>query len=125
MMARMRPTRIARVQAAYYLVAGLWPLVSIRSFEAVAGRRRDHWVTRSNGLLIAAVGAAVGLYSLTPRLSRRVRLVGMVFPLALAAADVAFAWPATRKRAYLADAALSLATAGAWWRSSRLESRHR
>jgi hypothetical protein len=35
------------VQGAYYLVTGLWPLVSIRTFKLVTGEKGkgDHYVT--------------------------------------------------------------------------------
>ena len=47
----MREPRLAVwlcwVQGAYFLVTGVWPLVSIRSFQAVTGKKTDHLATGS------------------------------------------------------------------------------
>lgn len=35
---------VRRGQAAYYIVTGPWPLLSLRSFEAVTGPKADEWL---------------------------------------------------------------------------------
>jgi hypothetical protein len=57
------------VQAAYYLITGLWPLVSLRTFEMVTGPKTDDWLVRMVGLLAAAIGAALlsGAWRETPK----------------------------------------------------------
>jgi hypothetical protein len=53
------------VQGAYYLVTGLWPIVHLRSFAAVAGPKPDPFQTRVTGALFAAAGAALVVGSRT------------------------------------------------------------
>ena len=46
-------------QGAYYLATGLWPLVSMRSFERVTGPKTDKWLVKTVGVLVAAIGSAL------------------------------------------------------------------
>lgn len=39
----------------FYLAAGLWPIVSLHSFEAVTGPEQDDWLVKTIGGLIAAI----------------------------------------------------------------------
>lgn len=55
---RPLPTPI-RAQGLYYIVAGVWPVVHMRSFVAVTGDKRERWLVRTFGLLTAAVGFAL------------------------------------------------------------------
>jgi hypothetical protein len=46
-------------QGVYYVATGLWPIVNIRTFEAVSGKKREHWLVKTIGLLIAGIGGAL------------------------------------------------------------------
>src|SRR5947209_16615898 len=55
------------VQGAYYFVTGLWPLVSIETFQMVTGpktdhlvtgREADHWLVMTVAVLIIAIAIA-------------------------------------------------------------------
>ena len=37
------------IQAAYYTLTGIWPIVHRRSFEAVTGRKTDYWLVQMVG----------------------------------------------------------------------------
>jgi len=50
---------ILRAQGVYYVATGLWPLVSIRSFERVTGPKTDTWLVHTVGALAAAIGTAL------------------------------------------------------------------
>jgi hypothetical protein len=56
-------TEVARpvllVQGAYYLATGLWPLVSMRSFECITGPKTDKWLVKTVGILVAAIGSSL------------------------------------------------------------------
>src|SRR5438105_14734562 len=58
-------TTLLWVQGLYYLATGLWPLVSIETFQMVTGpktdhlvtgREADHWLVMTAGVLITAIG---------------------------------------------------------------------
>jgi hypothetical protein len=49
---------MAKAHGAVNLVAGVWPLVHPRSFEAVFGPKRDRWLVSTVAGLLASVGYA-------------------------------------------------------------------
>lgn len=53
------PRSIRRAQGWYYLIGGLWPFVSWRTFTAVAGPKPDRFQTEVTAALFAATGAAL------------------------------------------------------------------
>ena len=55
----MHAREMALLQGAYWLVGGLWPVVSMRTFEAVTGRKTDRWLSKTMGLMMAAVGGCL------------------------------------------------------------------
>lgn len=55
----MRPDVLALGQGPYYFATGVWPLVSMRTFEAVPGPKTDRWLVKTVGVLDAAVEAAL------------------------------------------------------------------
>src|SRR5438874_2418602 len=48
-------------QGVYFLITGIWPIVSIETFQLVTGRKTDHLVTGREGdhWLVNTVGALV------------------------------------------------------------------
>lgn len=101
----MRAPTIA-VQGAYYIATGAWPLISMRTFEAVTGPKRDHWLVRQVGLLAVAIGVALCADSLHG--SRRVTgdVLGAGTAVAFGAIDLSEGLPGRIRPIYLADAAI-------------------
>ena len=52
--------RLARLQAVFYIVTGVWPIVSMRSFEAITGPKVDRWLVKTVGALVAVIGVRAG-----------------------------------------------------------------
>ena len=52
----MSSNAVTRLQGVYYLLSGLFPIISFRAFEALTGRKRDRWLVRTVGLLAAVIG---------------------------------------------------------------------
>ena len=55
----MTPQGLARAQGTYFFVTGVWPLLSMRTFEAVTGPKRDRWLVKTVGVLVAVIGASL------------------------------------------------------------------
>lgn len=55
------------LQAGYYVLTGLWPVLHLPSFEAVTGPKIDDWLVRTVGLLAVAVGSAIGVAAVRRR----------------------------------------------------------
>jgi hypothetical protein len=50
---------ILAIQGLYYLATGIWPLVSLPTFEAVTGPKTDDWLVQTIGVLAAVIGATL------------------------------------------------------------------
>jgi hypothetical protein len=46
---------VALVQGLYFLMTGLWPLVSIGTFQHVTGPKIDLWLVNTVGVLVEVV----------------------------------------------------------------------
>jgi hypothetical protein len=104
---------LAGAQAATFITTGVWPIVSLRTFEAVTGRKDDHWLVQTVGALIASVGCALAAGA-SRRVTRETALLGASASAALAACDVTFVARGRISRIYLVDALLEGAFAVAW-----------
>ena len=76
---------VLRVQSAYYIATGLWPLIHYDSFEAVTGRKSERWLVETVGGMIATAGVslAVGSRGHRPSIETTVTSVGSAVTLGL------------------------------------------
>jgi hypothetical protein len=114
---------LAWAQGAYFFIFGLWPLVSIETFEAVAGEKTDnlvtgleadHWLVYTVGLLIAVVGATLLVSAWRDAVSLEITLLGGASALALGAIDVVYVARQTILPIYLADAGIEALFVAGW-----------
>jgi uncharacterized membrane protein HdeD (DUF308 family) len=108
--------RLSLLQGAYYLLSGAWPLVSMRSFEWVTGRKRDRWLVRTVGLLSMAFGV------LLVRASHRGAAdpgLGVAPAAAFGASSLWYRLRGVVNASYLLDAAAEAAFLAGWMRASR------
>src|SRR4051812_49136525 len=68
---------VLTVQAMFYVVSGLWSIVSIDSFMRVTGPKRDIWLVKTVGVLTAVLGVALGLGGRRKRPSREVSFLAV------------------------------------------------
>lgn len=105
---------LAVVQAVYYVLTGVWPVVHIRSFMAVTGPKRDLWLVRTVGVLVTVIGAAIGLAARSGRITPEIVVLAAGSAAALAAIDVVYVARGTIPKVYLLDAAPEAALAALW-----------
>jgi hypothetical protein len=105
--------RLARVHGAYYVATGLWPIVSMRTFEAVTGPKTDRWLVRMVGLLAAVIGVSL----LPGRRQTGDRTLAVGSALAFASIDTWYVTRRTISPVYLADAVVELALVAGWLRT--------
>lgn len=101
-------------QGIFYVTAGLWPIVHLRSFEAVTGKKRESWLVQTMGGLIAAVGAALLVGAVDKQRSRALATLGVASASVLAASDIYFAGKGRISPVYFGDAAAEAAMIAAW-----------
>jgi hypothetical protein len=102
----MDPRTIARAYGAICIGAGLWPVVQLRSFEAVTGPKVDGWLVKTVGLLLTGIGSVLVAGSRRPEVAREVLDLGLVTSGSLLAIDVWYASRGRISRIYLLDAIL-------------------
>ena len=114
--------RLAGLQAIFYLVSGLWPIVSIRTFEAITGPKVDRWLVKTVAALVAVIGGALALASRRRQVSPEIVLVATASATALATIDVVYVAKRRISWVYLLDAVAEIALAAGWarlwWQSS-------
>jgi hypothetical protein len=103
---------LAVVQGTYFLVTGLWPLLSLRTFEAVTGPKADGWLVKTVGVLVAVIGAALLADARHP--SRGTIVAGLGSAAALGAVDTIYAARGRIARIYLLDAVAEAALVATW-----------
>ncbi len=136
--------RLEWIQGLYYIGTGVWPIVSMRTFEMISGRKVDRWLVKAVGALIAVVGAVLiqgsaassgdeknnGSGSRTPRIrlpkqqagregasaSELVRTLGLGAALCLAAVDLRYVYKRRISPVYLLDAIPELLFTVLWMR---------
>jgi hypothetical protein len=101
------------IQGFFYLITGIWPLLSVRTFEMVTGPKVDRWLLKTVGLLVASSGM-VFLYTalINPLIPVETLLLAVLNGLSLAAIDIHFVRKKRISRVYLADAGVEIFIAG-------------
>lgn len=106
--------RVWLAQAIYYLISGIWPVVEIRSFQALTGPKVDLWLVKTVGLLVAVVGAALGVAGARRRITPETAMVAMGTSAGLAAIDAVYVARRRISPVYLLDAAGELLMLAGW-----------
>lgn len=110
---------LARTQGAYFVATGVWPLVHMRSFEAVTGPKTDKWLVKVVGALVAVAGAVMLRGAVRGESSEEVALLAASSAAALGALETSYALKGRIAPVYLLDAVAEaglVAAWAAWWR---------
>jgi len=98
-----------------YVITGLWPILSMATFERVTGPKRDDWLVRTVGALTVAIGC--GLLR-SRREPGHARPFGLGAAVAFASVDIVGFATGRLGPVYLLDAAAECAIAVGWLISS-------
>ena len=99
---------VLRLQGVYYIITGLWPVVSIYSFELISGPKTDDWLVKMVGLLAASIGLALLVAARGTRPSAEGIVLGVASALSFTAIDVFYVLNGTLLEVYLLDALLEV-----------------
>ncbi len=112
---------LAWVQGAYYAATGLWPLLSIGTFQAVTGPKHDLWLVRTVGALVLVIGGVLLVAAQRRAVTPEVALLGSSSALAFSIVDVVFVSTRDVGAVYLLDAIPEIALVLAWGLAARRE----
>ncbi len=108
---------LSRVHGLFNVANGLWPLLHMRSFEAVSGPKVDRWLVRTVGGLMVVNGLAqLAADDSEQRMSGR---IGMGTAAVLGGIDLRYGATGRIRRVYLLDAVVQAAWLAAWARALR------
>lgn len=107
-------SQVSFLQGFYYLLTGLWPLISFRTFEKVTGPKTDHWLTKTVGILVSVVGGVLALAGWSGQTAREIPILAIGSAAGLASVDVVYALKRRISPIYLLDAVAEVALIGLW-----------
>ncbi|QRK10785.1 hypothetical protein JQX13_12350 [Archangium violaceum] len=111
-------------QGVFYLASGVWPIVHLRSFEAVTGPKPEGWLVKTVGALIAVVGGTLLAAGLRRRVTPELMLLAAGSAASLAAVDVVYS-PQRISPVYLLDALAEGVLVTAWCVAAARAWKHR
>ena len=111
-------------QGVFYVATGLWPIVHLRSFEAVTGPKLEGWLVKTVGALIAIVGGTLLAAGLRRRVSPELMQLAAGSAASLAAVDVIYS-PQRISPVYLLDAVVEGALVTGWSMAAARSWKHR
>jgi hypothetical protein len=112
--ASVAEARMALVQGGFYVATGLWPIVHLKSFEAVTGPKLEGWLVKMVGALITVIGGTLLSAGQQRRVTPEVRMLGMASAAAFTLVDVIYRAKRRIAPVYLLDAAAELALIAGW-----------
>ena len=108
------PPSIGWIQGLYYLATGIWPIISMRSFEAVTGPKKDDWLVKTVGMLIGVIGVSLIASARRRRPVQDQVLLGAGSAAGLAAVDTVYALERRISPSYLLDAVVEMVLVAGW-----------
>lgn len=105
---------LAVAQGAFYIATGVWPILHMRSFEAVTGEKTDDWLVKTVGAMITVVGVTMTVAGLRRRVTPEIAMLAAGSAAALAAVDVIYNQKGVIPPVYLLDAVAEAGLIGAW-----------
>jgi hypothetical protein len=100
------------IQGCYYMITGIWPLVSMRTFEAVTGPKTEDWLVHCVGVLAAAIGLTLLAGVRGGRAGSALRetvVLSVASALAFAGIDLVYYFLGVIRWVYAADGVVQLA----------------
>jgi hypothetical protein len=108
-----RVSGLAVAQGVFDVVTGVWPIVHLRSFEAVTGPKPEGWLVKTVGALITVIGGTLLTAGLRRRIGPEVMLLAAGSAASLAAVDLIYS-PRRISPVYLLDAVAEGVLAASW-----------
>ncbi len=104
----------ALIQGGYYFLTGIWPLLSIDTFQKVTGPKHDLWLVKTVGVILTIIGAALMVSGSGKELVPSTVVLAVGTAAGLAGIEVIYVKKLIIAPIYLLDAVIELLFI-AWW----------
>ena len=105
---------MAAIQGVSYVVGGGWPLLHMRSFEAVTGPKLDEWLERTTAGIMVAIGLGELWAARRDEVTPSLAAIGAGTAATLGFVSAYYASRGRIRKIYLADAAFEAALLAGW-----------
>ncbi len=105
---------VALVQGIYFLVTGVWPILSMNTFLKITGPKTDLWLVKTVGLLLAVFGGTLIVAQVNGEIDTSLVVLAMGSALSLAVIEFIYVSKRVISPIYLADTIVELILI-AWW----------
>ena len=105
---------VALLQGVYYIASGVWPLLSIASFETITGPKTDDWLVHTVGVLVIVIGFVLLSAALKRQINMPVAMLAIGTAAVLAAVESFYAMRGIIWPVYLLDAVAEAALIVLW-----------
>ena len=105
---------VALIQGSYFLVFGIWPILSMETFLKVTGPKTDLWLVKTVGIILAVIGAVLIYAQINAEINTSIIILAMGSALSLAIVEFVYVAKRVISPIYLGDAMVELILIG-WW----------
>ena len=105
---------VSLIQGGYFLVTGIWPLLSMNTFLKVTGPKTDLWLVKTVGMILAVIGATLIVAYIEGAINLPIILLAIGSALSLAIVEIIYVAKRIISPIYLGDAIVELILVG-WW----------
>ena len=105
---------LSMAQGLYYVVTALWSIFSVDTFQKVTGPKTDVWLVKTVGVLVAAIGGALGVAGYRRTEAPEIGLLGAGSASGLAGIDTYYVAKGRIPAVYALDAVAELVFLVCW-----------
>jgi hypothetical protein len=105
---------LALAQGFYYVTTGIWPLLSIGTFQKVTGPKTDLWLVKTVGVLVSVTGGVLMTAGRRRQTTPEIPLLAVGSAAGLAAIDITYVAKKQISPIYLLDALAEVALIVCW-----------
>ncbi|MFN2525817.1 MAG: hypothetical protein ABR505_06080 [Actinomycetota bacterium] len=113
----LEPRKIAIAQGLFNALGGLWPLISLRSFEWVYGKKHDIFLQKTVGGLLLSIGCVQLAAADSGKQIPPIRRLGIATASTLLAIDLIYIPKGEMRWTYWQDTLCEIGWIAAWMRS--------
>lgn len=110
----LSPTNVARAQGLFNVLGGAWPIVSLRSFEFVYGKKRDVFLQKTVAGLLLSIGCVQLAADASNESVTAVRDLGLATAATLLMIDLVYIPRGEMRKTYIQDALCEIGWIAAW-----------